>query len=111
MVRHLTVQGRIFLCKSYFKNNSTSCAGREFIETYCNAVPPSRSTIQRLLNKFETIGTVLDKKHSQTQMVLTEEKLNETGDNLEHSPQKSLIKFAQQTNVFSVFSKKCNRIW
>ena len=32
-------------------------------------------------------------------MVLKEEKLNEIGANLEHSPQKSLAKLAQQTNV------------
>ena len=46
-------------------------------------MPPSRSTTQRLVNKFETTGTVLDKKHSRTRMDLTEEKLDESGVNLE----------------------------
>ena len=64
MVCHLTVQERTFLCKNYFKNSSACCARREFIETYPNAVPPSRSAIQRLVNKSETKGIVLDKKHT-----------------------------------------------
>ena len=57
-----------------------------------NVVLPSRSAIQRLMNKFETIGVV---KHSQTRMVLMKEKLDETGANLDHLPQKSLAKLAQ----------------
>ena len=48
------------------KNGVDGGARRGFIETYSNAVPSSSRAIQRLVKKFETTGTILEKKHSRT---------------------------------------------
>ncbi|KAJ9596938.1 hypothetical protein L9F63_012063 [Diploptera punctata] len=99
MRRQLTLEQRIYVCKCYYKYESARRAREEFIRNFPGQLPPSRSTIHDLVTKFETTGSVQNKKHTRRLTVLTEEKLDEIGKNLERSPQKSLPKLAQQVGI------------
>jgi hypothetical protein len=55
--------------------------------------------IERLVKKFHSTGTVLDKKKNRKRSVLTAEKLNEIVASLESSPRKSLTQLAVQYDV------------
>ena len=59
----------------------------------------SREAVRLLVNKFRETGSILDKKRNLKQHVLTEQKLEEIGESLENSPQKSLRRLAQETDI------------
>jgi hypothetical protein len=52
-----------------------------------------------LLNKLRTTGLLLDKKQKHYHRVFSEEKLDDIGTKLEHTPRKSLKRLAQETGV------------
>ena len=60
---------------------------------------PSREAVSLLVNKFRETGSILDKKGNIKRHVLTEQKLEEIGERLENSPQKSLRHLAQETDI------------
>jgi hypothetical protein len=51
------------------------------------------------VNKLRTTGFLIDKKQKHKRRVLTEEKLDDIGARLEHTPRKSLKRLAQETGV------------
>jgi transposase len=51
---------------------------------------PSRQTIHNLVNKHRSTGLLIDNKQEHKSQVLTEEKLDNIGARLEHTPTKSL---------------------
>jgi hypothetical protein len=57
------------------------------------------------VNKLKTMGFVIDKKQKHKRRVLTEEKLDDIGARLEHTPRKSLKRLAQEAGV-SKFSAR-----
>ncbi|KAJ4433388.1 hypothetical protein ANN_15647 [Periplaneta americana] len=80
-------------------NKSPALCRREFQERFPGVDPPERTTVHKIVNKFKTTGSVLDKKRRRRRHVLTEEKLDDIGAQLEQSPQKSLTQLAQQAGV------------
>jgi hypothetical protein len=60
---------------------------------------PANKQFIILLNKLRTTGLFIEKKQKHTRRVLTEEKLDDTGARLEHTPRKSLERLAQETGV------------
>ena len=102
MNRRLTLQQRIFVCKCYFKWESPSRVRTEYNQTFPGEVPPFRFTIHEIVKKFETTGSVANKKRNRKRAVLTEETLDEIGASLERTPTKSIQKLAQQVGI-SVF--------
>jgi hypothetical protein len=66
---------------------------------------PSRQTIHNLVNKLRSAVLSIDKEQKYKCQVLTEEKLDDTGARLEHTPRKSLKHLAPETGV----SKSCTR--
>ena len=94
MNRRLTLQQRIFVCKCYFKWESPSRVPIEYIQTFPGEVPPSRFTIHEIVKKFETTGSVANKKRNRKRTVLTEEMLDEICASLERTPTKSIPKLA-----------------
>ena len=60
---------------------------------------PSREAVRLLVNKSRETGSILDKKRNVKRRVLTEHKLEEIGERLENSPQKSLRHLAQETDI------------
>ena len=87
------------MCKCYFKWKSPSRVRTEYIQTFPSEVPPSRFTIHDIVKKFETTGSVANKKRNRKRTVLTEETLDEIGASPEHTPTKSIPELAQQVGI------------
>jgi hypothetical protein len=62
----------------------------------------STTGIHKLTKKVSSTGSLLDKKPAKKCHVLTEEKLDEIGARLEHTPQKSLRCLAQETSILKL---------
>ena len=67
------LEQHIFMCKCYFKWESPSRVCTEYIQTFPGEVPPSRFTIHEIVKKFETTGSVANKKQNHKRTVLMEE--------------------------------------
>ena len=59
----------------------------------------SRFTIHEIVKKFETTGSVANKKWNRKRTVLTEETLDEIGASIERTPTKSIPKLAQRVGI------------
>jgi hypothetical protein len=59
--------------------------------------PRRKKKIHNFMNKLRSTGLLTDKKQQHRCQVLTEEKLDDIGTRLEHTPQKSLKHLAQET--------------
>ena len=57
------------------------------------------STIRRQAKRFRETCSVKNRKSNRRCHVLTEETLDEMGERLEHTPQKSLKRLSQETDV------------
>lgn len=105
-----TVEQRVFIVLCYAKHSSyTECRFR-FIRKFPGILPPHRSTVRKLVNKFRTTGSVLNKKSRRRRTVLTEEKLDEIGALLERTPTKSLSRLAVQANVSLSSAHKATKL-
>ena len=60
---------------------------------------PNPSTISRQATRFKETGSIKNRKVNRQRHVLTEETLDEIGERLEHTPQKSLKCLSQETGV------------
>ena len=60
---------------------------------------PNPSTIRRQAKRFEETGYVKNRKINRRRQVLTEETLDEIGERLEHTIQKSLKRLSKETEV------------
>jgi hypothetical protein len=89
-----TLEQRIFLYDTYVKYGSA----RKWWHKFRDERVPRRQTIHNLVNKLWT-GLLIGKKQKQNRRVLTEEKLDDKGAKLEHTPRKSLKRLVQETGV------------
>ncbi|XP_021921348.1 uncharacterized protein LOC110830569 isoform X5 [Zootermopsis nevadensis] len=94
-----SIKQRVFLVETYTKYSSYGRCRRKFFRHFPGVCVPSRSMIERLVKKFRSTGSVLDKKKNRKRSVLTEEKLDEIGALLEKSPRQSLASLAAQSGV------------
>jgi hypothetical protein len=94
-----TLEQRIFLYDKYVKKKSYKSCKRSFRRRYPGVHIPASSTILGLEKKVRSTGSFLDQKCTRQNAVLTEEMLDEIRARLEHSPPKSLARFAQQSQV------------
>jgi hypothetical protein len=60
---------------------------------------PSKTTIYRIITKFEETGSVCDRKHNRRRTVLNDDTPEELKLSLLQSPSKSLRKLPQQKNM------------
>ena len=84
-----TLQQRIFIYDSYVITSSCREVVRRYQANYPGVRVPSREADRLLINKFRDTRSILDKKRNVKRRVLTEQKLEEIGERLENSPQKS----------------------
>jgi transposase len=98
MVRY-TLEQRVYLYDTYVKYGSARKCRRKFRRKFCDERVPSRQAIHNLVNKVRSTGLLIDKKQKHKRRVLTEEKLDDIGARLEHTPTKSLKHLAQETGV------------
>jgi uncharacterized protein YjiS (DUF1127 family) len=85
MVRYALEQ-HLFLFDTYVKYGSTRKCRRTFLRKFHDERDPSRQTTHNLVNKHRLTELLIDKKQRHKLRVLTEEKLDDIGAHLEHSP-------------------------
>ena len=66
---------------------------------------PNPSTIRRQARSFKETGSVKNRKVNRRRHVLTVETLDEIGERLEHTTQKSLKRLSQETDVCTKSNK------
>ena len=84
---------------SYAITSSCREVVRRIQANYPGVRVPSRVAVRLFVNKFREKGSILDKKRNVKRSVLTEQKLEGIGKRLENSPQKSLRRLAQETDI------------
>jgi transposase len=97
-----TLGQRVVLYDTYVKYGSAGKCRRKFRRTFRNERVPSKQSIHNFVNKHKTTGLLIDKKTKHKRRVLAEEKLDDIGVRLEHTPRKSLKRLAQGTGVSSL---------
>jgi transposase len=94
-----TLEQRVFLYDSYVKYRSARKCQRKFRRKFRDERVPSRQTIHNLVNKLRSTGLWRDKEQKHKRRVRTEEKLDDIGARLEHTPRKSLKCLVLETGV------------
>jgi transposase len=94
-----TLEQCVFLYNTYVKSESARKCQQKFWCKFHFERVHSRKTIHNLVNKFRTTKLLIDKKQKCKCQVLTEEKLDDIGARLQHTPRKSLKRLAQETGV------------
>ena len=73
-------------------------------------MPPSRCTIHEIVKKFETTGSVANKKRNRKRTVLAEETLDEINASLERTPTKFIPKYTQQVGISESSAHRVNKL-
>ncbi|KAJ4447010.1 hypothetical protein ANN_08998 [Periplaneta americana] len=95
-----SLRERVYMYNTYIKcRRSCAKTRKKFRMKFPNSPVPSAKTIRRLANKCKETGSVNNRKINRKRSVLTEEKLDEIGERLEQTPQKSLKRLAQETGI------------
>jgi hypothetical protein len=94
-----TDEQRVFLYESYVKCGFARKCRRKFRGKFPGTAVPSTIGIHELLNKVRSTGSLPEKKPADRRRVLIEEGLDEIGARLEHTPQKTLGRLAQETGI------------
>ena len=94
-----SVEQRVFICNTFLKHASWKICHRKFCKKYPDSKVPCKRTVYRIVEKFRKTGSVLDKKKIRRRFVLTEEKLDEIGAQMETCPGKSLHRLAVKSGV------------
>jgi transposase len=71
---------------------------------------PSRQTIHNLVNELRSTGLLIAKKQKHNRRVLSEEKLDDTGARLEHTPRKSLNRLAVGNGVSKASARRTTQL-
>lgn len=94
-----SIEQREFICNTFSKHASWKECRQEFCKKYPASAVPCKTTIYKTVERFRTTGSVLNKKKVRRRYVLTTEKLDEIGAQIETSPTKSLHLLAVQCGV------------
>ena len=97
---------RVYIHNTYIKSRK-SCyeTRRKFRVKFPGQPVPNPSTIRRQAKRFKETGSEKNRKVNRRRHVLTEETLHEIGVRLEHTPQKSLKRLSQETDVCTKSNK------
>jgi transposase len=107
MVRYALEQ-RVFLYATHVKYGSVRKCRPKFRRKYYDERVPSRQTIHNLVIKLRT-GLLTDKKKHKRRL-LTEEKLDDIGTSLEHTPITSLKRLAQEIGVSNFSARRATQL-
>jgi hypothetical protein len=89
------LEQRVFIYDCYVKKDSYKSCWRKFHCKFPDPTCPSGDKISKLVKKVLTHGILTDTKLLKRNRVLTEEKHDDIGHQLENSPQKSLWQLVQ----------------
>ena len=100
-VKMLTLEERIFLIEHVFrdKDKYTDEVKRQFRNRFPDTVLPHRNAVRDLINKFRETGSVQDAPRSGRPGLLTDEKLDEIAEKMDHSPKKSIRQLSRESEI------------
>lgn len=106
-----SLRERVYLYNTYVKTRK-SCAKtrRRFREKFPMRPVPSHNTIRRLAKRFKETGSINKPKANVKRRVLTEEKLDEIREKLEHTPQKSLRRLGQESGISASSARTATKL-
>ena len=91
---------RVYIHNTYMKSRkSCSETRRKFQVKFLRRPVPNPSTIRKQAKRFKETGSVKNRKVNRRRHILKKERLDEIGERLEHTPQKSLKRLPQETGV------------
>ena len=98
--QEFSFRGRVYIHSKYMKSRkSCSETRRKFRVKFPGGPVPNPSTNRRQGKIFKETGSVKNRKVNRRRHVLKKETLDEVGERLEHTPQKSLKCLSQETGV------------
>ena len=98
--QEFSLRERVYIHNTYMKSRKSCSETRRKLQVKFPGRPvPNPSTIRRQAKRFNETGSVNNRKVNRRRHVLTEETLDEIGERLEHTPQKSLKRLLQETGV------------
>ena len=99
--QEFSLRERVFILNMYMKSRKSCSETRSIFRVKFPGRPvPNPSTIRRQAKRFKETGYVKNRKVNRQRKVLTvQETLDEIGDRLEHTLQKSLKRLLQETGV------------
>jgi hypothetical protein len=68
---------KFFVMKHYFCNESYALCQEAFQETFSDNTVPNKTTIYRIITKFEETGSVCDRTHNRRSTVLNDDTLED----------------------------------
>jgi transposase len=105
-----TLEQSVYLYDIYVKYKSARKCRRKFRRKSRDERVPVRQTVHNLVNKFRSTGLLIDNKQKHKHRVLTEEKLDDIGARLDHTPRKSLKRLAQETEESKSSSRRATQL-
>ena len=91
---------RVYIHNTCMKSRkSCSETRRKFRIKFPGGPVPNPGTIRRLATRFQETGSVKNRQVNRRRHVLTEQTIDEIGERLEHTLQKSLKRLSQETGV------------
>ena len=97
---------RVYIHNTYMKSRKSCSETRhKFRVKFPGGPVPNPSTFRRQTKIFKETGSVKNRKVNCRRHVLTEQTLDKIGKRLEHTPQKSLQRLSQETDVCTKSNK------
>ena len=98
--QEFSLRERVYIHNTYMKSRkSCSEARRKFRVKFPGRPVPNPSTVRGLAKRFKGTGCVKNRNVNPQRHVLKEETLDDIGERLEHTLQKSLKHLSQETGV------------
>ncbi len=95
----LRAEKRVFIIKIYFRYSSYQIVAERYVEKFLNSLLPSKSSVKRIVDNFQTSWSMEPKKKIWPAAVLTPEKMQEISTRMS-APMDTLVqKLAKQTNL------------
>ena len=98
---------RVYIHNTYYMKSRMSCCEtrRKFRVKFPGGPVPNPSTIRRQAKRFKETGSLKNRKVNRRRHVLTEETLDEIGERLEHTLQKSQTFITGNWSICAVCTK------
>lgn len=93
-----TVEQRTFIVKNYLQHKSIARVEESFREKFLQ-LPPCRSSILRMVKKFEENGNVLNRLHNRQATISTQENTNRVSDIISENPRISIPRIASTLEI------------
>lgn len=95
----LCAEKRAFIIEVYFRSSSYKIVAERYAEKFPDSPLPSKSSIKRIVNHFQTSWSLEPKKKDRPASVLTPAKMKEISTKMDTKMDTSVRKLARQTGI------------